>query len=195
MPGDLPFDNPCPPDFARRIITIDISTLQIGEPLAIVDDTASQRSSFRMRMFQRRFGERRRPQFAVCVEDVTAFIHAPAKVIARLDKINLLPQILTVVTNPNIACFGINGHPPRVSHSNRIRFRSNVFLSDKRIVIRDTVRPVIVGMVDINAEHFGQQMIHPLPGQIGVRIARAIAACDVQHSVKAEGRSCSVVPV
>ena len=91
------------PDLARRIIAVEVRASELREFLSVIDNAAGERPKLGMRMFDRRWHVRCRAKLSSCIENVSAFVHTPAVVRTTLDQISLLPKILSVVADPNIA--------------------------------------------------------------------------------------------
>src|SRR5438552_284274 len=127
-----------------------------------------------MVMLGDRFGERRRAGLAVEVERMTALDDAPAVVSALLDEVDLLPQVLAVLPDPQIAGGAIDVQPPRVAEAIRPRLRPHTLLADERIVLGDGVILATVGMVDIDAQHLGAESAEVLAGEIGIGVRGAV---------------------
>src|SRR5439155_3011774 len=139
-----------------------------------------------MVMLGDRFGERRRTGLAVEVERVTTLDDAPAVVGALLDEIHLLPQVLAVLPNPQIAGGAIDVQSPRVAEAIRPRFGPHALLADERVVLGDGVILATVGMVDIDAQHLGAETTKVLAGEIGIGVGGAVAGRDVKHAIVAK---------
>ena len=108
-----------------------------GKLLAVVDDAAGQRPGFRVVVFDGRLDERRRPGLAVEVERVAALRHAPAVVVALLDEVRLLPQVLAVVADPEVAGLRVVADAPRVAQAVGPRLGREALVIDERVVLRD----------------------------------------------------------
>ena len=85
------------------MVAVDVGAVQFGQLAAVIDDAAGQRAGFAVMVLGGRRRQRLRPQLAVGIEDVAPFIDAPAEVVALADEIDLLPQILAVVADPDVA--------------------------------------------------------------------------------------------
>src|SRR5438874_4783198 len=96
-----------------------------------------------------------RSHFTIGVEDVAAFIDAPAKIVALADEIDLLPQILPVIADPDMARFWIDGDPPRIAQAIGPGFGSSAFDADERIVVWDAVLTAVGQMIEVDSQDFG----------------------------------------
>src|SRR5438552_3099507 len=83
---------------------------------------------------------------------VAAFQDAPAIVAAALDPVNLLPQILADVADPEVARGAVEAHLPGLAQAVGPDFRPGAGPIDERVVVRDTVRLVGRGVVHVEAE-------------------------------------------
>src|SRR5262249_22609238 len=78
------------PDFAGRIITVDVGALQVRKACTVVDDAASQRTELGVMMLDGRLDVRRRPELATRIKRMAAFVDAPAVVFTFADQVGLL---------------------------------------------------------------------------------------------------------
>src|SRR5262245_52757839 len=142
-------------------------------------------------MFDGRRSERRRAELAREVERMASFVNAPTVVCPSLDEVNRLPEILATISYPDLAALRIGRHAPWIPETERPGFRAYLIHSDKRIVFRYRVGSPGLGMVDVDAQQFGQEPGHVLARKIRIRVAGAVARRDVQHSVVAENNATS----
>src|SRR5262245_62897478 len=102
--------------------------------------------------------ERLRAHFAIGVEDVAAFVDAPAEVVALADEIDLLPKVLAVVADPDLAGFGIDRDAPGIAEAIGPGFGDDAFVADKGIVGRDTVLLTGARLIDVDAKDLGGEV-------------------------------------
>ena len=96
-----------PPRLARRIVAVDVGAVEVGVFLAVVDDAAGQRAELGMVVLDGRHDDRVGAAFALRLERVAALHDAPAGVVALVDDVRLLPQVLAVLADPE--CAGLAG--------------------------------------------------------------------------------------
>src|SRR5437899_190892 len=72
-----------------------------------------------MMVLDRGLDDGRRRLLAIQIERMTSFGHRPAVVVAFLDKKRLLPEILAVLSDPDVAGLFIDRHSPRVAQAHR----------------------------------------------------------------------------
>src|SRR5262245_65464885 len=83
--------------------------------------------------------ERLRPHFPVGIENVAAFVYAPAKVVELANEINLLPQVLAIVADPDVPRFWIDRQPPRIAQAIGPGLRHDIIFADEWIFERKAV--------------------------------------------------------
>src|SRR5438552_17107013 len=103
---------PDAPDAASREVAVEVRPAQPRQLRAVVDDAAGHRPRLGVVVLGDRLGERLRPRLAVEVKRMTALHDAPAVVGALLDEVNLLPEVLAVVADPQVARLAVDAHPP-----------------------------------------------------------------------------------
>src|SRR5207249_620937 len=108
---------------------------------AVVDEPAGQRASLGMMMLDRRFHERHWGELALEIKRMVPLHDAPAVVVAFFDEERLLPQVLAVLADPEVARLFIDAHAPRSTQAERPDFRACAFHGDERIVFRDRITP------------------------------------------------------
>src|SRR4029079_17073113 len=138
-PGDFRAVVTDAPNAARRMIAVDVRAVKLGERAAVIDHAARHRTGFAVVMLGRRRRQRLRTHRAVGIEDVAPLIDAPAKIIGLANKIDLLPEILAVVADPDVPGLWIARQPPRIAKAISPRFGNDALLSDERIVRRHAV--------------------------------------------------------
>ena len=100
VPDDFPALHPGAPDLAGGIVAVDVGSPQFREPGAVVDQAAGHGASFGMRVFQQGLGYGSGSQLAIGIEDVAALVDAPAVVGSPFHKVDLFPEVLSVVAHP-----------------------------------------------------------------------------------------------
>src|SRR5205807_5383171 len=107
----------------------------------------------RMRMFDDREGDRRRPALAVDVEGVRAFVHAPAVVLALVYEVSRFPKVLTVLTHPECARLAIEGKAPGIAKAIGVNLRPGAGNIQEWIVLRHRIRLICTRMIHVDADH------------------------------------------
>ena len=195
MPRDLLSVVTRTPDLPRGVIAVEIRSDQARQFLAVVDDPAGQRPRFGMMMLKRGLHMRRRSHLPGQIERMASLVDAPAVVVPLPHEVDLLPQVLTVVADPDVARLAVGGHPPRIAQSVRPRLRNDVGLSDKRVVHRYRISLARRGMIDVETQHLGGQLRQILTTQVGVAVGGAVARRDIHQAVVAERDRGPVVSV
>src|SRR5262245_29668777 len=127
------------PDAAGRVIAVDIGAPEFRKPVSGIDQPAGERARLRVMVLDRRLREWRRPGGAIRVELVASLEHAPAVIRSLLDEISGLPQVLSVVPDPELASLGVAGDPPWVAEAIGPRLGREPLVADERIIFRDPV--------------------------------------------------------
>ena len=109
------------------------------------------------------------------LEHMAPFAQAPAVIGTFIDQVNLLPQILPILTGPELPGLAVVAEPPRVPQAVGPYFAPGALAIDERIVLRYSVISTRVRMVDVDPQDRTQQVIDALARQKDVRAARAIA--------------------
>src|SRR4051794_22754051 len=92
--------------------------------LTVVNDAPGERPKRSMVVFDCRPCEIAGSSLPVEIKRMTPFVDAPANVITRLDEVGEFPQVLPVVTHPEVAGLRVDGHPPWVAVPKRPDFAS-----------------------------------------------------------------------
>ena len=129
------------------------------------------------------------------MEDVAPLADAPAVVGPLLDQVDLLPEVLAVVADPELARLAVVAQPPGVAQAVGPDLGPGAGAVDERVVLGHPVVPARVGVIDVDPQHGPQQVVERLAGQVGVGAARAVARGDVEEPVVAEGEVAAVVAV
>src|SRR5262249_32742993 len=140
------------PDFAGRIVAVEVRPAQFRQLLAIVNEPARERPRFAVVMFEGRIDNWRRPAFAIGVEGMAALGDAPAVVGPLLEEIHLLPQILAVLSDPDVAGLLVHRHAPRIAEAVRPDFGTGILEIDEGIVRRHRVGLTGGRMIDVDTE-------------------------------------------
>src|SRR5262245_44476917 len=99
-----------------------------------------------------------RPQLPLGIENVAALIDAPAEVVAFADEKDLLPEILAVVANPDVARFWIDRESPRIPESVSPRFGHDPVLANERVVLGHAVCLAFGRMIDVDPQQLGREL-------------------------------------
>ena len=161
----------------------------------VVNDAAGQRSKCSVVVFDRGRRESAGSLLPVEIKRVAPLVDAPAAVVARLDQVGEFPQVLAIVSDPQVAGLGVDGHPPRIAVSERPDFAAGTFHFQKRVVGRDRVLHSGGRMIDVDSQNFAEQIACVLSGEVVVGVGGAVAGGDVQHAVVAEHGRAAVVPI
>src|SRR5262245_28197471 len=121
----------------------------------VVDDSAGQRAELGMMLLDGRLDMWRRPEFAIEVERMAAFVAAPAVVLPFADEVGLLPQVLAVLPDPDVPRFDIHGGAPWIAKAVSPRLPADVLLAVKRIVLGDGVGLAFIRMVHVDPQQLG----------------------------------------
>src|SRR6185436_7978991 len=105
-----------------------------------------------------------RAELPIEIEVVAPFEDAPAKVVARADEKDLLPQILAVVADPDVPCRGIDVQLPWVAETVGVGLGDDVLLAEKWIVLGDAVLLAIRRMIDVDSLELGEVLGQILAG-------------------------------
>src|SRR5262249_3643336 len=132
---------------------------------------------------------------ALRLEDVTPLREAPAVIGPLPDQVNLLPEVLTVLADPELARLRVVAEPPRVAQAVGPQLGPGVGPCDERAVLRHRVVPTGVGVVDVEPQDGPEEVVERLAGEVGVGVAGAVAGGDVKVAVVTEGEVAPVVAV
>ena len=91
MPSNFFAIVPDAPDFACRVVAIDVATLQLGEFRAVINNATGKRASFGVMMLCGGFHEGSRARLSQGIKGMGTFHHAPAVVVALANEVNLFP--------------------------------------------------------------------------------------------------------
>ena len=128
-------------------------------------------------------------------ENMAAFGQAPAVIAPLLDQVNLLPEILTVLADPELARLAVEAEPPGIAQAVGPELGTGAGAIDEGIVAGHAVVPARVGVIDVDPQHGRQQVVQGLPRHVGVRAAGTVSRRDVKEAVVAEGKVAAVVAV
>ena len=126
---------------------------------------------------------------------MASFIHTPPIIFAAADQISRLPQILTVVSHPDLSRLLIDAHAPRISQPIGPVLRPRIGHPEKWIVFWNRVTLRSADMIHINAQDAAQQFAQILTRIPSVRVARSIARRDIKHSIVTKYDATAIVPL
>ena len=177
-----------PPDPAGGPVAIDVSPDQVGQAGAAVDPASGERAGFAVGMLGGRREDRVGARLVLGVEDVAPLGDAPAVVRPFLDEVDLLPEVLPVLADPELPRLAVVAHPPGVAQAVGPQLGTGAGAIDERVVLRDPVIPARIGVVDVDPEHGRQQVVEGLAGQVGVGAAGPVPRGDVESSRRCRRR-------
>src|SRR5262249_48627964 len=148
---------------------------------------------FRMRMLNRRRDGRGGPALSFEVERMISLEDAPAVVLATMDQMRRLPEILAVGPDPDVSGFRIRTHSPWISQSVGPDFRASVRRFDEGIVGRCRVGLFAGALVDVDSQDAAEEVVERLTGIPRIRVGRTVAGGDVEHAVETERHVATVV--
>src|SRR5207249_3601582 len=122
---------PQPPRFP---VTEDIGAAQLGEPLAMVNAAAGDAARDRVRQFDQRWADRRRPDL-VRLDRLRPFHGGPAVVAPLLHAVHRLPQLPADVADEQLAGLAVEAHPPGIAKAVRPDLGPGAFHVDERVVL------------------------------------------------------------
>src|SRR5262245_42699998 len=91
---------------------------------------------------------RRRAKLAVEIKRVTTFVNAPAVVGAALDEESLLPQVLAVLADPDVASGLVDVNSPGVAEAVGVGFRPSARSLQEWVVGRNGIGLARCGVVN-----------------------------------------------
>src|SRR4051812_14393709 len=127
--------------------------------VTVVNNTASQRPKNTVVVFNGRRCESPGPLLPVQIKRVASLIDAPADVVARLKQVGELPQVLTVVSDPQAAGLGVDGHPPWIAMAERPDFPPRAFHFQEWVVGRDAVLHPRGRMINVDPQNFAEKIV------------------------------------
>ena len=194
---------PQPP---RDVVGIEIAAVELGEIFPAVDVAAGDRLADVVRVLPDRIDESRAGGGVGRCVGLVPFAQAPAVVRPLRAEIDLLPQILSDVGDPQSAGAPIERHPPRVAqavgpdllaHAGGARRLAAVLghHGDEGIVIGDSVGRLLPFGVDVDPQHLAEEVLEVLPVAERIILLAAVAVGDVEIAIGAEAdRAPFVVP-
>jgi hypothetical protein len=126
---------------------------------------------------------------------MAALEDAPAVVVALLDDLDHLVEVLADVAHPEVAGLGIERHPPRIPEAVRPQLAARAGNREERIVLGNGVAAARIGMFHVDPDHAGIQVAQILSRPVPVGVGRAVARGDIQHPVGTEPHLAAVVAV
>ena len=184
-----------PPDAAGGPVAVDVGPDQVGQAGAAVDPAAGERAGLAVGVLGGRRQDRVGARLALGDEDVAPLGEAPAVVAPLLDQVDLLPEVLAVLADPELARLAVEAQPPGIAQAVGPDLGPGAGAIDERVVLGHAVVPARVGMIDVDPQHGRQQVVEGLAGQVGVGAAGAVSRGDVEKAVVAEGEVAAVVAV
>src|SRR4051794_14014498 len=97
------------------------------------------------------------PHLPVRIKNMAPFIDAPPKIVPFANEIDLLPQILAVVADPDMTRSGIDRQPPGISQAVSPGLWHDAFVTDEGIIWRHAVVFAIRRMIDIDPQDFARE--------------------------------------
>ena len=184
-----------PPDVAGGPVAVDVGPDQVGQVRAAVDPAAGERAGLAVGVLGGRRRDRVGARLALGVEDVAPLDEAPAVIGPLLDQVDLLPEVLAVLADPELARLAVVAEPPGVAQAIGPELGPGAGAIDEGVVLGHRVVPARVGMIDVDPQHGREQVVEGLAGQVGVGAAGTVARGDIEIAVVAEGQVAAVVAV
>lgn len=141
------------PHSAGDVVGVEVVAFEFREFLAAVDMAAGDRLAAVVVVFPDRLGQFRHGPSAVDVVRVLRLASAPAVVAAFFEQIDFFPEILADVGKPALAGLAVEGHPPRVTTTQREDFRASAGLVHEGVVLRDRVAFAVGLVVDVQSKN------------------------------------------
>src|SRR5207249_3814242 len=122
-------------------------------------------------------------------------IHVPTMVLAAPDNVHLLVTVLAYVAHPEVPGQRIETEPPRLAESKSPNLRAEIRPAHKRIVRRDSVGPVTVVMIDVDAQHLSQEQCWILAMALRIFLRAGITHADIEVTVRPKLQSTAVMDI
>src|SRR2546425_8296951 len=106
-----------------------------------------------MAMFDGGENDRRRPELAVEIKRMAAFIDAPTVVFTAPHQVRRFPKVLPVIADPDLTGLFVNRQSPRVAQPVSPIFRSRIFQSDEWIVLGHRVTLRALRVINVNSKY------------------------------------------
>lgn len=129
----------------------------------------------------------------IAAEVVRTFAAAPAEVGTALEEVDHLPGILSDVADPDLSGGGIVGHTPGIAEAEGVDFAAGVGDVQKGIVGGDAIGFSSFGVIDVDAEDGGGEVVDALAGVVDIGGGGTIAGGDVEITFRAEDDIAAVV--
>ena len=168
LPGELLSIVACRPDLAGGVVAVDVGAVELGQLSSVVDHAAGERARLAVVVLDGGWNEGGRAELAVQVEGMVTLVDAPAVVVAPVQQVDGLPEILAVVADPDLPGLRVHGHPPGVAQAEGPAFSPRVFHRDEGVVLRDRVGQLLAGLVDIDSQDGTVEVGDVLAGEIHV---------------------------
>ena len=160
-----------PPDAAGGPVAVEIGPDQVGQARAAVDPAAGERARLAVGVLGGRRQDRVGASLARGDEDVAPLGDAPAVVAPLLDQVNLLPEVLPILADPELARLAVVAQPPGVAQAVGPQLGPGSLAIDERVVLGHAVVPARVGVIDVDPQH-GRQQVVESSGRSGRRRSR-----------------------
>ena len=183
------------PHLTGHVIAIDVGPVQLGQPVAVVDNPAGNRACFDMRMGDRGRYDRSGASSPFTMHGLRAFDQTPAVVGPPLYTIDQFPQLPAHITDPKGTRLGIEAHLPRVTEAVRPDLPSRSVELHKGIIAGDRIAPAGIRMVDVDPQDRRKQrrdVLARLPRVRGKR-RTAVSGGNVQVTVRSKLQATAVV--
>src|SRR6185436_7368469 len=149
VPREMRSIMPRAPDRPAGIVAVDIRAVQIGKTIAIINNSASERTRFGVVMLDGGRNRRSGTELAIEIKRMAPFINTPSVVLTAPDEVRALPKILAVITDPDVAGFPVNAHAPGIAQPISPNLGPRIRPADKRIVFRDRIRAAAFRVIDV----------------------------------------------
>ena len=181
------------PDPAGLVVAEDVFAHQGRELRPPIDEPARDRRADPMAVGEDR-GDVLRVLRGVAVRVASVALEdVPAVVLARADDRHFLVLALADVADPEVARLRVEAEPPGLAEAPSPDLRQRTGPTPERVVGRDSIRPIPLGMVDVDPEHLAQEDAQVLAMASRVFLGAGVAHADVEEPVGAEGQVTAVV--
>ncbi len=184
-----------PPDPASGPVTVDVGPDQAGQAGAAIHPAAGNRASLAVRVLGGRRQDRVGARLPARQKNMAALRETPAVISALLDQVHLLPKVLPVLADPELARGAVVAQPPGVAQAVGPQLGPGAVAIDERVVPGHAVVPALIGVIDVDPQHGAEQVVQGLAGHVGVGSAGAVTRGDIEIAVVAEGEVAAVVAV
>lgn len=187
----------CRADLAGAVVAVEVVSLEFRKLVAAIHDTPSEGAEVFVGVFNHGFCDGVRTAFSEGLKVMISLNERPSVVGAFANNARVLPEVLSVLSDPDIVGNAIDVHSPRIAKPVGPRLGACSRNGKERIVGGDAVGSPVGGMVDVDAEEFCVEPGEVLSGVPLVAIAGTVSGGDVEHAIvaKAEGESVMAVRV